>query len=73
VTVRRKGAPRADHFRKSGGARAGVWELQPKGREAELEALGNGVLIHDQVHVLVDDTGQGLPGDPAQPGPVLLQ
>jgi hypothetical protein len=33
----------------------------------------NGVLIHDNVHVLVDDTGQGLPGHPVDPGPVLLQ
>jgi hypothetical protein len=33
----------------------------------------NGVLIHDKVEVLVDDTGMGLKGDLAQPGPVMLQ
>jgi tRNA A-37 threonylcarbamoyl transferase component Bud32 len=34
----------------------------------------NGVLIHDNVHILVDGTGSlGLKGDLAQPGPVMLQ
>jgi hypothetical protein len=37
----------------------------------------NGTLIHDNVHILVDNTGgpggMFLPGDPAQPGPVMLQ
>src|SRR5262245_37467284 len=38
-----------------------------------LTVIHNGVLIHDKVHVLVDSTGSGLNGDPAQPGAILLQ
>ncbi len=40
---------------------------------ARLTVFHNGALIHDQVEVPVDDTGMGLPGDPARPGPVMLQ
>jgi hypothetical protein len=40
---------------------------------ARLTVFHNGALIHDQVEVPVDDTGMGLPGDPARPGPIMLQ
>jgi hypothetical protein len=40
---------------------------------ARMTVYHNGVLIHDQVEVSVDDTGQGLADDPALPGPVMLQ
>jgi hypothetical protein len=33
----------------------------------------NGVLIHDNIEVRTDDTGNGLPHPPAEPGPILLQ
>jgi hypothetical protein len=44
-----------------------------KVEHARLTALHNGALIHDRVQILVDDTGLGLPDDPDQPGPVMLQ
>jgi hypothetical protein len=40
---------------------------------ARLTVYHNGVLIHDDVAIPVDDTGQALPGDPATPGAVMLQ
>ena len=33
----------------------------------------NGVKIHDKVKITSDNTTSGLGGDPAQPGPILLQ
>jgi hypothetical protein len=44
-----------------------------KDEHPRVTVFHNGVLIHDNVHILVDDTGQGLPHDPARPGPVMLQ
>ena len=46
------------------------------GRKEEhprMTVFHNGVLIHDNVHVLVDNTGQGLSDDPSEAGPILLQ
>jgi hypothetical protein len=42
-------------------------------RYACLTVRHNGILIHDKFEVPVDDTGQGLPGDPSLPGPIMLQ
>jgi hypothetical protein len=44
-----------------------------KVKDPRVTVFHNGVLIHDQVAIRVDDTGQGLEHDVAEPGPVLLQ
>jgi Domain of Unknown Function (DUF1080) len=49
------------------------YEAGTKVRYPRLTVWHNGIKIHDQFEVPVDDTGQGLPGDPAQPGPIMLQ
>ncbi len=40
---------------------------------ARMTVRHNGVLIHDDVPIPVDNTTAGLGGDPSQPGPILLQ
>jgi RNA polymerase sigma factor (sigma-70 family) len=40
---------------------------------ARMTVYHNGALIHDEIEIPVDDTGQALPGDPSLPGPVMLQ
>jgi hypothetical protein len=45
-----------------------------KVKNARVSVVHNGIVIHDKVEIPVDTTGHlGLPGDPAQPGPILLQ
>ncbi len=40
---------------------------------ARMTVKQNGVLIHDQVEIPLDNTRAGLGGDPSQPGPIMLQ
>jgi rubredoxin len=40
---------------------------------ARISVLHNGVKIHDNVAIPVDNTTAGLGGDPCTPGPILLQ
>ncbi|HEV3162633.1 MAG TPA: DUF1080 domain-containing protein [Isosphaeraceae bacterium] len=40
---------------------------------ARITVYHNGVKIHDNVAIPVDNTRAGLGGDPSQPGPILLQ
>jgi hypothetical protein len=44
-----------------------------KDEHANVTVYHNGVLIHDRVPIGSEDTGQGLPTDPALPGPIMLQ
>jgi RNA polymerase sigma factor (sigma-70 family) len=44
-----------------------------KVKNARVTVIHNGVLIHDKTEIPIDDTGQALPGDPSEAGPVLLQ
>jgi hypothetical protein len=40
---------------------------------ARISVLHNGISIHDDVLIPVDNTRSGLGGDPGQPGPIMLQ
>jgi Domain of Unknown Function (DUF1080) len=40
---------------------------------ARMTVFHNGVKIHDDVKIPVDNTRAGLGGDPCQPGPIMLQ
>jgi hypothetical protein len=40
---------------------------------AQITVKHNGVVIHDDVKIPVDNTTAGLGGDPCQPGPIMLQ
>jgi hypothetical protein len=40
---------------------------------ARMTVYHNGVKIHDNVAIPVDNTRAGLGGDPSQPGPIMLQ
>jgi hypothetical protein len=40
---------------------------------ARISVVHNGVKIHDDVKIPVDNTRAGLGGDPCQPGPIMLQ
>lgn len=44
-----------------------------KTRPARISVVHNGVLIHDNVEIPVDNTRAGLGGDPSKPGPIMLQ
>jgi hypothetical protein len=44
-----------------------------KTEPARITVVHNGVLIHDDVAIPVDNTRSGLGGDTAQPGPIMLQ
>ncbi len=44
-----------------------------KVKPARISVRQNGVLIHDQQPIPVDNTRAGLGGDPCQPGPIHLQ
>jgi hypothetical protein len=49
------------------------FENGKKTEPARMTVRHNGVLIHDDVPIPVDNTTAGLGGDPSQPGPILLQ
>ena len=51
---------------------APVYEGEQEGEGRPPERVHNGVKIHDDVP-LTGPTAGGLPGDPSQPGPILLQ
>jgi hypothetical protein len=44
-----------------------------KVRPAIMTVFHNGVKIHDEVQIPVDNTRAGMGGDPSKPGPILLQ
>jgi hypothetical protein len=44
-----------------------------KAEMARVTVFHNGVKIHDDVKIPIDNTAAGLGGDPATPGPILLQ
>lgn len=49
------------------------FENGKKTEPARMTVHHNGILIHDKVEIPVDNTTAGLGGDPATPGPILLQ
>lgn len=49
------------------------FENGKKTEPARVSVYHNGVLIHKDVDIPVDNTTAGLGGDPATPGPILLQ
>ena len=50
-----------------------VFDGKTKLKPAVMTVLHNGVKVHDAVAVTSDNTRSGLGGDPASPGPILLQ
>jgi hypothetical protein len=52
---------------------APVCENGKKKEPARISVWHNGVQIHDNVAITVDNTTAGLGGDPCTPGPILLQ
>jgi hypothetical protein len=52
---------------------APVFEGGKKREPARMTVHHNGVKIHDAVPIPVDNTRAGMGGDPATPGPILLQ
>ena len=50
-----------------------MFDGKTKIRPAVMTVLHNGVKVHDGVSVTSDNTRSGLGGDPATPGPILLQ
>ena len=52
---------------------APVFKDGKKVEPARMTVRHNGVLIHDNVAIPVDNTTAGLGGDPSQPGPLMLQ
>lgn len=44
-----------------------------KAKPATMTVFHNGVKIHDNVPIPVDNTRAGMGGDPSKPGPILLQ
>lgn len=53
--------------------RAPVYREGKKQSPARITVKQNGVLIHDDVAIPVDNTRAGLGGDPSKPGPLHLQ
>jgi hypothetical protein len=73
-------APRVNACKAPGFWQSYDIEFQParfkqgrKVKDPRVTVFHNSVLIHDDVAIRVDDTGQGLEHDVAEPGPVLLQ
>jgi hypothetical protein len=53
--------------------RAPRFEDGKKVEPARISVLQNGVPIHEDVVIPIDNTTSGLGGDPSQPGPIMLQ
>src|SRR5262245_17707519 len=53
--------------------RAPRFQAGKKTEPARMTVTWNGVKVHDQVPITTDNTTAGLGGDPARPGPLLLQ
>jgi hypothetical protein len=49
------------------------FENGKKTEPAKMSVSHNGIVIHENVSIPVDNTTSGLGGDPATPGPILLQ
>lgn len=49
------------------------FENGKKTEPARMTVTHNGIMIHDDVPIPVDNTTAGLGGDPSTPGPILLQ
>jgi hypothetical protein len=49
------------------------FENGKKTEPAKMSVSHNGIVIHENVPIPVDNTTSGLGGDPATPGPILLQ
>lgn len=49
------------------------YENGKKTEPAKMSVSHNGIVIHENVPIPVDNTTSGLGGDPATPGPILLQ
>ncbi|MDB5313018.1 MAG: hypothetical protein JWO38_7220 [Gemmataceae bacterium] len=49
------------------------FENGKKAEPARMSVYHNGVKVHDDVPIPVDNTTSGLGGDPSTPGPILLQ
>jgi hypothetical protein len=49
------------------------FENGKKTEPARMAVLHNGVKIHDNVRIPVDNTRAGMGGDPSTPGPIMLQ
>jgi hypothetical protein len=52
---------------------APVFEGSKKVRNARMTVYHNGIKIHDDVEIPVDNTTAGMGGDPKTPGPIMLQ
>jgi hypothetical protein len=52
---------------------APVFEGGKKVEPARISVVQNGVPIHEDVKIPLDNTVAGLGGDPSQPGPIMLQ
>jgi len=52
---------------------APVFKDGKKAEPAKMTVTHNGVKIHEEVSIPVDNTRAGLGGDPATPGPIMLQ
>ena len=53
--------------------RAPKFEDGKKVAPARIGVVQNGQVIHDDVAIALDNTVSGMGGDPAQPGPIMLQ
>ncbi|MDR3633637.1 MAG: DUF1080 domain-containing protein [Isosphaeraceae bacterium] len=53
--------------------RSPVFEEGRKVKPARISVLQNGVAIHKDVEIPLDNTVAGLGGDPSKPGPIMLQ
>jgi hypothetical protein len=53
--------------------RAPVFRSGKKVQNARISVVQNGVPIHEDVAIPIDNTVAGLGGDPSRPGPVMLQ
>jgi hypothetical protein len=52
---------------------APVFKEGKKVEPAKMSVVHNGIKIHDNVSIPVDNTRAGLGGDPSMPGPIMLQ
>lgn len=53
--------------------RAPVFQDGKKVKPARISVVQNGVTIHEDVEIPIDNTVAGMGGDPSKPGPIMLQ